>query len=234
MQPDRTLRQAWLSTLEDLNLSADADMLITGPYAEFLADQMPGPTGATTREVATLRVAEVPEGATPDATGFPDGMFDAAVVMSAWDGPAGVEGAVREAVRTVRSGGTIWIGEIDAKALTESMPAAHLYGLLYRSSEEAAADVRFRFRAADTIGVEAVRARMHSVDETKVDLPIISIDTAAEGVEAVRAGIWPGTERLDDVSLDWLLGQVDASLRPPTRFPVVLTLPWLLIRGTRP
>jgi hypothetical protein len=106
--------------------------------------------------------------------------------------------------------------------------------LLYLADPAAKADVRFRFRAADTIGVEAIRARMHDVVETKVDLPVVSIDTAAEGVEAVRAGIWPGTERLDPVSLDRLLEQVDASLEPPTRFPIVLTLPWLLVRGTRP
>lgn len=234
MQPDRTLRNAWLAILESLEAPKDADTLLTGPYAEFLADLLPGPTGATTPKVATLRVASVPEGATPEATGYPDETFDAAVVFSAWDGPAGVESVVQEAVRTVKPGGTVWIGEIDPKALTGSMPAARRYGLLYRSEPAVAADVMIRFRAADTIGIEAVRAGIREVTESKVDLPFATIGSVAEGVEAVRSGIWPGTEMLDADALDRLLERVDAWLQPPTRLPVVETLPWLIVRGTRP
>jgi SAM-dependent methyltransferase len=234
MQPDRTLREAWLATLETLGAPVNADTLLLGPYAEFLADRLPGPTGDVAPGVATFGVPTVAEGATPNATGFPDGTFDAAVVMSAWETPAGVGPAVAEAVRTVRPGGTVWIGEIDSKALTESMPAARRYGLLYRSDPGVVADVRFRFRAADILGIEAVRAGIREVVESKVDLPVATIASPAEGVEAIRSGMWPGTEVLDVGSLDRLLGRVDASLQPPTRFPVVETLPWLIVRGLRP
>ncbi len=234
MQPDRTLRNAWLATLESLGAPRGADTLILGPYAEFLADRLPDPTGATTPQVATLRVASVPEGATAEATGYPDGTFDVVVALSAWDGPAGVEPVVQEAVRTIKPGGTVWIGEIDPKALTGSMPAARRYGLLYRFEPAVAAEVEWRFRAADAIGIEAVRAGIREVTESKVDLPMATIESAAEGVEAVRSGIWPGTEMLDADALDRLLERVDASLQPPTRFPVVETLPWLIVRGIRP
>jgi len=234
MQPDRVLRNAWLETLTDLGAPTGADTLLIGPYAEFLADQLPGPTGDTASGVATLGVATVPEGATPLETGFPDGSFDAAVVMSAWKTPAGILPVVIEAARTVRSGGTVWIGEIDPKALTRSMPAARRYGLLYRSFPAVADEVRRRFRSAEAIGIEAVRAGLQDVDETKVDLPVATIGSVEEGVAAVRSGIWPGTDMLDEASLDSLLGRVEASLAPPTRFPVVATLPFLIVRSRRP
>jgi len=233
MQPDRTLREAWLTTLANLGAPTGTDTLLLGPFAEFLADRLPGPTGATTSGVATLGVATVPEDATPTATGFADESFDTAVVLSAWKMPAGIGPIVAEAVRTVRPGGTVWIGEIDPKALTNTMPAAHRYGLLYRSAPEVSAEVSHQFRAADVIGIEAVRAGLQEVVETKVDLPIATITSPADGVEAVRSGIWPGTAMLDEASLDELLERVDASFGPSTRFPIVATLPWLVVRGRR-
>jgi hypothetical protein len=220
--------------LADLGAPTGADTLLLGPYAEFLADRLPGPTGATASGVATLGVATVPEGATPSATGLAEGSFDTAVVLSAWQTPAGIGPIVTEAVRTVRPGGTVWIGEIDPKALTETMPAAHRYGLLYRSAPAVSTEVSRRFRAADVIGIEAVRAGLQDVVETKVELPIATIASAADGVEMVRSGIWPGTAMLDQGSLDELLERVDASFEPSTRFPVVATLPWLIVRGRRP
>lgn len=233
MQQQRTLRDAWLSTLAGLGAAEESDTLVLGPYADSVADQLPAPTGDTTPTVATLLVTPVPDGATPTATGFADGTFDAAVALSAWDGPAGVFGVVEEAVRVVRSGGTVWMGEIDAKGLTESMPAARRYGFLYQSEPAVADDAQFRFRAADGLGVEAVRSGLKDVVESRADLPVAVIDSAADGVEAVRSGIWPGTALLDGIALDRVLELVDASLQPPIEFPIVLTLPWVVVRGRR-
>ena len=113
------------------------------------------------------------------------------------------------------------------------MPAARRYGFLYQSEPTIAADARFRFRAGDGLGVEAVRAGLKDVIESRVDLPIAVIDSAAEGVEAVRSGIWPGTVLLDGTDLDRVLELVDASLQPPIEFPIVFTLPWIVVRGRR-
>ncbi len=234
MQQQRTLRDAWISTMNNLGAAGGVDTLLIGPHAEVLADQLPGPTGGMVLGVATLGVGPVPDGATPSETGFDAESFDAAVVLSAWETPAGVGSVVEEAMRAVRPGGTVWLGDIDAKALTGSMPAARCYGLFYRSDPQAATDARFRYRATDGLGVDAVRAGLREVTETKADLPVAVIDSAAEGVEAVRSGIWPGTGRLDPASLDRLLERVDASLQPPTRLPVVMTLPWIIVRGQRP
>ncbi|MEA3502939.1 MAG: hypothetical protein U9R47_09220 [Actinomycetota bacterium] len=234
MQQQRTLRDAWMTTMTSLGAAGGGNTVLVGPHVEVLADQLPGPTGGGAPGVATLGVGPVPDGATPTATGFEAGSFDAAVVLSAWETPAGVDPVAEEAMRVVRSDGTVWIGDIDAKALTASMPAARLYGLFYRSDPAAAAAARFRFRTAGVLGVDAVRAGLRNVAETKADLPVAVIESAAEGVEAVRSGIWPGTEALDPASLDRLLGQTDASLQPPARFPMVLTLPWIIVRGTRP
>lgn len=234
MQQQRNLRDAWLSTLAGLGSGEESDTLVLGPFADSVADQLPAPTGDTTPTVATLLVTRIPDGATPTATGFADGTFDAAVALSAWDGPAGVFAVVEEAVRVVRPGGNVWLGEIDAKGLTESMPAARRYGFLYQAESAVADDVRFRFRAADGLGVEAVRAGLRDVIESRADLPVAVIDSAAEGVEAVRSGIWPGTVLLDAVALDRLLERVDGSLQPPIDFPAVLTLPWVVVRGRRP
>lgn len=234
MQQQRNLRDAWLSTLADLGADAESGAVVVGPFAESVADQLPAPTGDTAPTVATLLVTPVPDGATPTATGFADGTFGAAVALSAWDGPAGVCDVLEEAVRVVRPGGNVWLGEIDAKGLTESMPAARRYGFLYQAESAVADDARFRFRAADGLGVEAVRAGLRDVVESRADLPVAVIDSAAEGVEAVRSGIWPGTGLLDAVALDRLLERVDASLQPPTVYPVVLTLPWIVVRGRRP
>ena len=234
MQQQRNLRDAWLSTLAGLGAADESDTLVLGPFADSVADQLPAPTGDTTPTVATLLVTPVPDGATPTATGFANGTFDAAVALSAWDGPAGVFDVVEEAVRVVRPGGNVWLGEIDAKGLTESMPAARRYGFLYQAEPVVADDARFRFRTADGLGVEAVRAGLKDVVESRADLPVAVIDSAAEGVEAVRSGIWPGTVLLGAVALDRLLERVDASLQPPIEFPVVLTLPWIVVRGRRP
>lgn len=234
MQQQRTLRDAWISTLNDLGATGGAGTLLIGPHAEVLADQLPGPTGGMAFGVATLGVGPVPDGATPSETGFEEDSFDAAVILSAWETPAGVDSVVEEAMRVVRPGGAVWLGDLDAKALTDSMPAARCYGLFYRSGPQAAADARFRYRAADGLGVDAVRAGLREVTETKADLPVAVIGSAAEGVEAVRSGIWPGTETLDPASLDRLLERTDALFQPPTRFPVVMTLPWIIVRGRRP
>jgi len=234
MQQQRNLRAAWLSTLAGLGATAESETLVLGPYADSVADQLPAPTGDTTPTVATLLVTPVPVGATPTATGFAAGTFEVAVALSAWGGPAGVFDVLEEVVRVVRPGGNVWLGEIDARGLTESMPAARRYGFLYQAEPAVADDVRLRFRAADGLGVEAVRAGLKNVVESRADLPAAVVDSAAEGVEAVRSGIWPGTALLDAVALDRLLARVDASLQPPTEFPVVLTLPWIVVRGRRP
>ncbi len=231
MQQQRTLRDAWLSTLTELGAAEGNDSLLIGPYAESLADQLPAPTGDTTPNVATLLVTPVPDGAIPTATGFGDNSFDSAVALSAWETPADIAAVAAEAVRVVRPGGTVWLGEIDARALTLSMPAARRYGLLYRIHPLVSDAARFRFRAADAIGVDAVRVGLRSVVETRVDFPVAVVDSRAGAVEGVRSGIWPGTELLDPVALDELLMRVDESFEPPERFPFVFTLPWILVRG---
>ncbi|MGB5432451.1 MAG: hypothetical protein WBO21_05530, partial [Acidimicrobiia bacterium] len=66
------------------------------------------------------------------------------------------------------------------------------------------------------------------------DLPVAVVDSAAEGVEAVRSGIWPESAVLDAAAFDRLLSRVNDSLQPPTRFPVVFTLPFSIVRGLRP
>jgi hypothetical protein len=234
MQQQRKLQGAWLSTLTELGAADGVDTLLIGPYAESLADQLPAPTGDTTPQVATLRVTPVPDGAVRTATGFSGGSFDSVVALSAWDTPADVFAVVGEAVRVVGPGGMVWLGEVDARALTLSMPAARRYGLLYREEPEAAASARFRFRAADGLGVEAVRGGLRDVVEMRAELPVAVVDTASEGVEAVRSGIWPESSILDASAFDRLLTRVNASLQPPTRFPVVLTLPFSIVRGLRP
>lgn len=231
MQQQRTLRDAWLSTLADLGAAEGNDSLLVGPYAESLADQLPAPTGDTTPSVATLRVTPVPDGAIPTATGFPENSFDSAVALSAWETPADVSAVAAEATRVVRPGGTVWLGEIDARALTRSMPAARRYGLLYRGHPLVSDAARFRFRAADVIGVDSVRVGLRSVTKTPADFPVAVVDSRAEAVEAVRSGIWPGTGLLDPVALDELLVRVDDSFEPPERFPFVFTLPWILAQG---
>lgn len=218
----------------DLGAARGTDSLLIGPHAEVLADQLPEPTGGMASGVATLGVGPVPVGATPSETGFDADSFDSAVILSAWETPAEVGSVVEEAMRVVRSDGTVWLGDIDAKALTGSMPAARRYGLFYRNDPRVSADARYRYRAADGLGVDAVRAGLRDVTETKADLPVAVIGSAAEGVEAVRSGIWPGTAALVPPSLDRLLDRMNASLQRPTRFPIVLTLPWIIVRGRRP
>ena len=234
MQQQRNLQDAWLSTLTELGAADGVDTLLIGPYAESLADQLPAPTGDTTPNVATLRVTPVPEGAVPTATGFPGGSFDSAVALSAWETPADVFAVVEEAVRVVGPGGRVWLGEVDGRALTRSMPAARRYGLLYRSEPHVATRARFRFRAADGLGVEAVRSGLREVVEMRADLPVAVVESPAEGVEAVRSGIWPESVMLDATAFDQLLTRVNDSLQPPARFPVVFTLPFSIVRGLRP
>ncbi|MEN8234471.1 MAG: hypothetical protein ABFR89_06060 [Actinomycetota bacterium] len=233
MQENRTLREAWQTTISGLGATAGGETIILGPHAEILADQLPGPTAASTIGVASLGGGLIPEGAAPVSTGLADGSFDTAVALSAWDSPAEVGDVVDEALRVTRSDGTVWLGEIDARTLTGAMPAAKPYGLLYRYERSAAVDARSRFRAATGLGVEAVRSGLRSVTETRAELPAAIVESVEEGVEAVRSGLWPGTMGLDTTARDRLLVRVAESLQRSARFPLVLTLPWTLVRGRR-
>ncbi|MEN8113999.1 MAG: hypothetical protein ABFS21_06390 [Actinomycetota bacterium] len=234
MQYNRSLREAWQATVARLGGTDAGATVLLGPHAEILVDQLPGPTSGSTTGVATLGGEPIPEGAEPEATGLPNGSFDTAVALSAWESPADIGTIVDEAIRVTKSEGTVWLGEIDARTLTVAMPAARPYGLLYRYERSAAADVRTRFRAANGLGVEAVRSGLRSVTETRAELPAAVARSPEEVVEAVRSGVWPGTSNLDPAARDRLLGRVAESFHRSTRFPLVLTLPWTLVRGRRP
>ena len=78
------------------------------------------------------------------------------------------------------------------------------------------------------------RSGLREVVEMRADLPVAVVESAAEGVEAVRAGIWPESAILDATAFDQLLTRVNVSLQPPTRFPVLFTLPFSIVRGLRP
>ncbi|MEN8115258.1 MAG: hypothetical protein ABFS21_12820 [Actinomycetota bacterium] len=233
MEDTRMMRDAWLATITRLGARGAGATLLLGPHAERLADQLPGPTASTTNGVAALGGGDVHDVAEPTATGVPDGSFDTAVALSAWDSPADVGAVVDEAVRVTKSDGTVWLGEIDARALTRSMPAAQPYGLLYRYEPGVAEIVRHMFRAARGLGVEAVRTGLHGVSETRADLPAAVAGSPEGFVEAVRGGVWPGVSSLDAAARDRLLGRVEESCSRSERFPLVLTLPWTLVRGRR-
>lgn len=228
------LREAWQATIAALEATESGQTLLLGPHAENLADQLPGPIAASTANIASLGGGEIPDGATVTGTGLPGCSFDTTVALSAWDAPAGVEAVADEAVRVTKPDGNVWLGDIDARALTKAMPAARPYGLLYRRERSAADAVRFRYRAARGLGVEAVRAGLLGVTETRAELPAAVVDSVEEGVEAVRSGIWPGIASIDPGALDRLLDRVAVSFRRNERFPLVLTLPWTLVRGRRP
>jgi len=234
MQYNRTLAEAWRRAVDGLRGGRlDGETVILGPQAELVADHLPGPTAGSAPAVASLGTLPVPEDATATASGLPDGAFDTAIALGAWGSPAEVGAVLAEAVRVTRPGGSVWVGDVDARTLTRAMPATQPYGLLYRSEPSVAADVRHRFRATPGLGVDAVRAGLRSVSTTNADLPAAVADGVAEAVEAVRGGIWPGTELLDEATLDRLLTHLAASMRRSVRFPVVLTLPWSLVQGRR-
>lgn len=225
---------AWRDTIGSLGTGAAGEVLVAGPYAHALADELPVPTADEGGGLAVLGPKGFPieTGASPRATGLPDASVDAAVVLSAWRTVAGVGPVLAETARVVRPGGTVWLGEPALDVLTCSMPATYRAGLLYQAHPDVAARVRAAAGSGD-LGVEMVRHRLRDVTVIESDLPVAVFTTAAEGVEAVRAGIWPGTEFLSAVELDDLLDDVRASFRNRVRFPVVDYQPWTLGRGRR-
>lgn len=226
---------AWRDTIVSLGTGAASEVLVAGPYAHALADELPVPTADEGGGLAVLGPEGFPieSGASPLATGLPDASVDSAVVLSAWPSVAGIVPVVAEMVRVVRPGGRVWLGEPALDVLTRSMPATYRAGLLYQTHPGVAARVRAAAARSGDLGVEMVRHRLRDVTVVESDLPVAVFANAAEGVEAVRSGIWPGTEQLNPVELDELLDDVRASLQHRVRFPVIEYQPWTLARGRR-
>jgi len=226
---------AWRDTIASLGTGAAGELLVAGPYAYVLADELPVPTADEGGGLAVLGPKGFPigAGASPLATGLPDTSVDSAVVLSAWSAVSGIGPVVAEMVRVVRPGGRVWLGEPALDVLTRSMPATYRAGLLYRAHLGVAARVRAAATRSGDLGVEMVRHRLRDVSVLESDLPVAVFATPAEGVEAVRSGIWPGTEQLNPVELDDLLDDVRASLQTRVRFPVIEYQPWTLVRGRR-
>jgi hypothetical protein len=231
----RALRAAWRDLVASLGALDGGRILIAGRNVDVLVDELPAPTANVGPGLAVLgpEPMALDPAASASATGLADAAVDTVAMLSAWSAAVEVGPAVAEAVRVVRPGGTVWIGEPDLDVLTRSMPATYRAGLLYQRSPSIAAKVRERVQAPSVLGVEMVRQRLKEVTVFKRDVPLLAVGNAAEAVEAVRGGIWPGTEMLSPEDLDDLLEAVRASLQPPVRFPAVDLEPWTLVRGLR-
>jgi hypothetical protein len=231
----RALRSAWRDLIASLGVADGGPILIAGRNVDVLVDELPAPTANVGPGLAVLgpEPMALDPAASSSATGLADAAVDTVAMLSAWSDAVEVGPAVAEAVRVVRPGGTVWIGEPDLDVLTRSMPATYRAGLLYQRSPSIAARVRERVQAPSVLGVEMVRQRLKDVTVFTRDVPLLAVANAAEAVEAVRGGIWPGTEMLSPEDLDDLLEAVRASLQPPVRFPAVDLEPWTLVRGLR-
>lgn len=231
----RALRSAWRDLVASLGVADGGRILIAGRNVDVLVDELPAPTANVGPGLAVLgpKPMTLDPAASSSATGLADAAVDTVAMLSAWSDAVEVGPAVAEAVRVVRPGGTVWIGEPDLDVLTRSMPATYRAGLLYQRSPSIAARVRERVQAPSVLGVEMVRQRLKDVTVFTRDVPLLAVANAAEAVEAVRGGIWPGTEMLSPEDLDDLLEAVRASLQPPVRFPAVDLEPWTLVRGLR-
>ena len=229
------LRAAWRDLVASLGVADGGRILIAGRNVDVLVDELPAPTADVGPGLAVLgpEPMALDPAASSSATGLADAAVDTVAMLSAWSDAVEVGPAVAEAVRVVRPGGTVWIGEPDLDVLTRSMPATYRAGLLYQRSPSIAARVRERVQAPSVLGVEMVRQRLKDVTVFTRDVPLLAVANAAEAVEAVRGGIWPGTEMLSPEDLDDLLEAVRASLQPPVRFPAVDLEPWTLVRGLR-
>lgn len=235
LEPRRALRSAWRDLVASLGVADGGRILIAGRNVDVLVDELPAPTANVGPGLAVLgpKPMTLDPAASSSATGLADAAVDTVAMLSAWSDAVEVGPAVAEAVRVVRPGGTVWIGEPDLDVLTRSMPATYRAGLLYQRSPSIAARVRERVQAPSVLGVEMVRQRLKDVTVFTRDVPLLAVANAAEAVEAVRGGIWPGTEMLSPEDLDDLLEAVRASLQPPVRFPAVDLEPWTLVRGLR-
>lgn len=231
----RTLIEAWTASLEALDIPTGSRVLLAGPDVEGLALEIGAPISQSSLDLVMLGsgAPAVSDEATAEATGLGDGVVDAAVLLSPWDGPVALSLMVREAVRVVRAGGLVILGEPDASAL-DAAPTTFRSALLYRRFPAVAERQAERTLPASAIGVEAVRAGLNPVTLDPLAVPIAVLADADSYLEAVRAGLWPGSELLDDVQLDALLVELRVSLTEPTRFPMVDYQPWWVARGIRP
>lgn len=231
----RTLIEAWSASLETLDIPAGSRVLLAGPDVEGLALEIGVPIAQASHDLVMLGsgAPAVADTATAAETGLASGAVDAVVFLSPWDGFVALAAMVREAVRVVRSGGVVILGEPDASAL-DAAPAAFRSALLYRRHPHVAQRLAESTVPASAMGVEAVRAGLNPVTLDPLGVPIAVLPDVDSYVEAVRGGLWPGTEQLDDAALDALLGELRASLAEPTRFPQVDVQPWWVARGVRP
>ena len=230
------LMSAWRGALSALGVDLTGAVLLAAPDGGALARAAGVPVraeGVTLVTIGAGQVPELPEGAAPAATGAPDASFDAVVFLAAWETQTQLGEVALEATRIVRPGCRLFLGDLDAQALTQSMPAAYMQAVLYQAHREVGERLLARHAGPSQLALAALGAGLHSVAIEAADLPIGAFTSAAEYVEAVRAGLWEGRSELDESVRDDVLASLHRRLAGAL-FPMVAYQPWLLAHGFRP
>jgi len=227
------LLRAWRATLADLGADLGGSVLLGAPGGDVLAEAMGAPIRQGGPSLVTLGAGHTPDlvaGGLPEATGLPADSFDAAVMLAAWDGPAQLAAVAIEAARVVRPGGTVRLGDLDVATLTTAQPAASPAAVAYRSYPQVAAAAAVGRESTAGLGLAVLRAGLRPIVADAMELPAYSIADPSEYLEMIRSRVLPGLDRLVSADLDAVLTEVRSRLNGK-RFPMIVTVPWLLVHG---
>ena len=226
---------AWRRSLAAIGADLTGAVLLAAANGSSLARGAVAPVREEGMALVTLGAGDVPslpDDASPRATGAPDASFDAVVMLAAWDGPHAMYDVAAEAARIVRPGCHVWLGDIDAEAMVESTPAAYPQAILYREHPEVGDRLLSAHEGSSRMALAALGSGIRPLLIEAADLPLGAYTDASAYVEAVRSGLWPGSEWIGAQQMDDVLVALQQRLRE-VEFPTVAHQPWLLVHGPR-
>lgn len=222
------LRAAWTTKLAALHIDEAPTIVMAGGAAEVTSETFPLPVADAVDGLVTLGQSAPPldDGATPFATGLPDGSVSACVLLDMWSSIADMDAAVVEARRITESGGRVWLGDVDVDTLVLGEPATQRSAAFYRSRGVAPAGSP----GVSTTAMALLRARLREIETFQVVLPVAAFSDAVSYVAAVLSGMWLGVGNLSVAEKAQLETDLLVGLRNE-EFPLVEYRPWVLSRA---
>ncbi len=164
--------------------------------------------------------------------GLPQGTVGAVVVRRLWTNAADLAAVFRDAVRVVRSGGTVVIGDVDVHRLSTAVPGRYPSQMVLRMIPDAYRRLAETSAEAHELAIEAIRTRLQDVTLTEVDETFGTFDDPDDQLRFIREGGWPVLGVVDDPAAVERTIAAYRSTRP--RGPVVEREPWIYASGRTP
>jgi hypothetical protein len=228
------LRKAWDEVLTSLKVEyTGGSVILGGPLAERFGDAIPF---AVADEVAGLvSLGDGPilnDDATVVASGLPTGSVDAVVMIDAWRSHAELRDVTSESRRIARTGGKVWLGDLDVEGLVNAMASRRTSALFYAPYGRAIGVLHEHSSHVASTELALLRGAFDDIEVWPTDLPIAAFGTIDAYIEAVSAGMWPGVDVLTSLQWSDLEEEIRRSLGD-LEAPYIEHQPWLMASGIK-